>query len=55
VAIPPAPGADGDSNLLLSREDGEGNVAKHKATALEAVEVLATLGIVNVKEHHAGV
>jgi hypothetical protein len=55
VAIPPTPGADRDFNLLFSREDGEGNVAEHKATALEAVEVLATLGIVNVKEHCAGV
>jgi hypothetical protein len=52
---PPFTGADGDSNPLLSREDGEGDVAKHKATALKAAEVLGTLGIVNVEEHHAGV
>jgi hypothetical protein len=55
VAIPPAPGADGDSNPLFSREDGEVNVAKHKAMALKAAEALTTLGIVNIEEHHAGV
>jgi hypothetical protein len=42
MAIPPTPGADGDSNPHFSREDGEGDVAKHKATALEAAEALAT-------------
>jgi hypothetical protein len=55
VAIPPTPRADGDSNPLLSGKDSEGNVAKHEAAALEAVEVLSTSGIIDVEEHHAGV
>jgi hypothetical protein len=55
VAIPPTPRADGDSNLLFSRKDSEGNVVEHEAVALEAVEVLSTSGIVDVKEHCAGV
>jgi hypothetical protein len=55
VAIPPTPRADGDSNPLLGRKDSESNVAEHKAVALEAAEALSTSGIVNVKQHHAGV
>jgi hypothetical protein len=55
VAIPPTPRADGDSNLLFGGKDSESNVAKHEAAALEAAEVLSTLGIINVEEHHTGV
>jgi hypothetical protein len=55
VAVSPTPRADGDSNPLFSRLDGESNVAEHEATALEALEVMTTLRIVNVKEHCAGV
>jgi hypothetical protein len=55
VAIPPTPRADGDSNLLFGRKDSEGNVAKHEAVALEAVEVWSTLGIVYIKKYCAGV
>jgi hypothetical protein len=55
VAIPPTPRADGDSDLLFGRKDNESDVAEHKAAALEAVEALSTSGIVNVKEHCAGV
>jgi hypothetical protein len=55
MAIPPAPGADGDSNLLFSVQDSEGLVPKHEALALGTVEVLATPRIVIVKEHCAGV
>jgi hypothetical protein len=49
------PRADGDSYLLLGRKDAESNVAEHEAVALEAVEVLSTLGIVDVKKHCTGV
>jgi hypothetical protein len=55
VAVSPTPRADGDSNLLFSRKDGESDVAEHEAMALEATEVLATLGLVYVEEHCAGV
>jgi hypothetical protein len=55
VAISPTPRADGDSDLLFSRLDGESDVAKHKATALEASEVMTTSRIINVEEHCAGV
>jgi hypothetical protein len=51
VAVSPAPRADGDPNPLFSRLDGESNVAKHEAMALEALEVMTTLRIVNVEEH----
>jgi hypothetical protein len=30
-------------------------MAEHEAVTLEAAEVLSTLGIIKVKEHHAGV
>jgi hypothetical protein len=49
VAVSPTPRADGDPNLLFSRQDGESNVAEHEAVALAAVEVLSTSGIVYVK------
>jgi hypothetical protein len=55
VAVSPTPRADGDPNLLFGRKDGESNVAEHEAAALEAAEVLSTLGIIYVEEHHAGV
>jgi hypothetical protein len=55
VAVSPMPRADGDPNLLFSRLDCESDVAEHEATALEALEVMTTSRIVNVKEHHTGV
>jgi hypothetical protein len=55
VAVSPTPRADGDPNPLFSRLDGESDVAKHEAMALEALEVMATSRIINVKEHCAGV
>jgi hypothetical protein len=55
VAVSPTPRADGDPNPLLSRLDGKSDVAEHEATALEALEVMTTLRIINVEEHHAGV
>jgi hypothetical protein len=55
VAIPPTPRAEWDSNSLFGGKDSKSNVAKHGAVALEAAEVLSTLGIVNVEEHHTGV
>jgi hypothetical protein len=55
VAISPTPRADGDPNPLFGRKDGESNVAKHEAAALEAAEVLSTSGVIYVGEHHAGV
>jgi hypothetical protein len=55
VAVSPTPGADGDPNPLVSRLDGESDVAEHEATALEASEVMTTLRVVNVEEHCAGV
>jgi hypothetical protein len=55
VAVSPTPRADGDPNPLLSRLDGKSNVAKHEATALEALEVMTTSRVVNVKEHRTGV
>jgi hypothetical protein len=55
VAVSSTPRADGDTNLLFGRKDGESDVAEHEAMALKATEVLATLRIVYVKEHHAGV
>jgi hypothetical protein len=42
-------------NPLFSRLNGESNVAKHEATALEASEVMTTSRIINVEKHHAGV
>jgi hypothetical protein len=55
VAVSPTPKADGDPNPLFSRQDGESDVAEHKAVALEALEVMTTSRVVNVKEHRAGV
>jgi hypothetical protein len=55
MAIPPTPRADGDSNSLFGGKDSKGNVTEHEATALEAAEVLATSGIINVEEHCTGV
>jgi hypothetical protein len=55
VAVSPTPRADGDPNPLFSRLDGESDMAKHEATALEALEVMTTLRVVNVEEHCAGV
>jgi hypothetical protein len=55
VAVSPTPSADGNPNPLFSRKDGESDVAKHEAMALEAVEVLSTSRIVYVEEHCAGV
>jgi hypothetical protein len=55
VAIPPTPRADGDTDLLLCRKDGEGFVTKHKAPALEAAEALTITGVVDIKEHCTGV
>jgi hypothetical protein len=55
VAVSPTPRADGDPNPLLSRLDGESDVAEHEAMALEALEVMTTSRIVNVEEHCAGV
>jgi hypothetical protein len=55
VAVSPTPRADGDPNPLFSKKDGESDVAKHEAMALEAAEVLSTSGIIYVKEHHAGI
>jgi hypothetical protein len=55
VAIPPTPRADGDSDLLFGRKDSKSNVAEHEAVALETANVLPTLGIIDVKEHCAGV
>jgi hypothetical protein len=55
VAIPPTPRADGDSNPLFSGKDSKSNVDEHKAVALEAAEVLSTLGIIYVEEHCTGV
>jgi hypothetical protein len=55
VAISPTPRADGDSNPLFSRLDGESDVAEHEAMALEASEVVTTLRIVNVEKHCTGV
>jgi hypothetical protein len=55
VAVSPTPRADGGSNPLFSRLDGESDVAEHEATALEALEVMTTLRIVNVKKHCTGV
>jgi hypothetical protein len=51
VAVSPTPRADGDPSPLLSRLDGENNVAEHEATALKASEVMATSRIVNVEKH----
>jgi hypothetical protein len=55
VAVSPTPRADGDPNPLLSRLDGESNVAEHEATVLEASEVMTTSRVVNVEEHRTGV
>lgn len=51
VAEPPTPNADRDAYPLLSRQDGESLVAEHKAAALEAAEVLTTLGVIDVEEY----
>jgi hypothetical protein len=55
VAVSPTPRADGDPNLLFSRLDGESDVAKHEAAALEALEVMSTSRVINVEEHCAHV
>jgi hypothetical protein len=55
MAIPPTPRADGDSNSVFSGKDNKDNLTKHEAMALEAAEVFATLGIINVEKHSTGV